>query len=77
MRLQNFILVTITWLSIVTQIVLTFVLWSNFYDIYALVIVGYVSWGLSIVFGIIPIFYFRRKGDVPKKNIPKTYFYEK
>lgn len=68
MRFQNFILVTITWVSIVVQIVLTFVLWPNFYDIYALVIVGYVSWGLSIIFGVIPIFYFRRKGDVPKKS---------
>jgi protein-S-isoprenylcysteine O-methyltransferase Ste14 len=68
MRLQNFILVTITWVSIVVQIALTFALWPNIYDIYALVIVGYVSWGLSILFGVIPIFYFRRKGGVPKNS---------
>ena len=68
MRLQNFILVTITWVSIVVQIALTFALWPNIYDLDTLVIVGYVSWGLSIIFGVIPIFYFRRKGGVPKKS---------
>ena len=68
MSFKNFILVTITWVSIVTQIILTFVLWTNYYDIYALVIIGYVFWGLSIIFGVIPIFTFRRKGDVPDKS---------
>ncbi|MCE7740927.1 MAG: isoprenylcysteine carboxylmethyltransferase family protein [Candidatus Heimdallarchaeota archaeon] len=68
MKLRDYILVTITWVSLFTQIILTFVLWDNYYDIYALVIVGYVFWGLSIIFGVIPIFSFRKRGGVPKKS---------
>lgn len=68
MNFRDYILSTITWVSILTQIILTFVLWTNFYDIYALVIVGYVFWGFTIIFGIVPIFYFRKKGGVPKKS---------
>ena len=58
--------VTVTWVTIVTQIILTFVLWDNYYDIYGLVIVGYIFWAFSIVCGILPIITFRRKGGVSK-----------
>ncbi len=68
MKPKDFILVTITWVCIVTQIVLTFALWSNYYNIDALVIVGYIFWGFSVIFGVLPIFTFRRKGDVPEKS---------
>ncbi len=68
MKLKDYLLVTITWISILIQIILTFVLWDNYYDIYGLVIVGYIFWCLSIVFGVLPIISFRRKGRVPKKT---------
>ena len=58
--------VTITWVTIVSQIILTFVLWDNYYDIYGLVIVGYIFWFFSVVCGILPIIIFRRKGGVSK-----------
>lgn len=62
----DYLLVTITWITIVSQIILTFVLWDNYYDIYGLVIVGYVFWFFSVVCGILPIITFRRKGGVSK-----------
>ena len=68
MRFLDFIPVTIAWVTIVVQIVLTFVLWDNYYDIYSLVIIGYIFWGFSIVFGVLPMITFRRKGGVPKKS---------
>ena len=57
---------TISWLCIVAQIVLTFVLWNNYYGVDALVYVGYGFWALGAIFGIIPIIQFRRKGGVNK-----------
>ena len=60
--------VTITWVTIVTQIILTFVLWDNYYDIYGLVIVGYIFWSFAVVCGILPIITFRRKGGVSKSS---------
>ena len=68
MKAKDFILVTISWVCIVTQIILTFALWPNYYDIDALVIVGYIFWGFSVIFGVLPILTFRRKGDVPEKS---------
>jgi len=70
MKAKDFILVTITWVSLVAQIILTFAIngWYNYYDIKALEIIGWVFWGLSIIFGVLPIFYFRKKGEVPKKS---------
>ena len=66
MGAADFLPVTISWVTIVLQIILTFVLWDNYYDIYGLVIVGYVFWFLSVVCGILPILTFRRKGGVSK-----------
>ena len=66
MKIPTFLPVTITWVSILSQIILTFVLWTNYYDYQFLVIIGYVFWGLSVIFGVIPIFTFRRKGGVTK-----------
>ncbi|MCG3220251.1 MAG: isoprenylcysteine carboxylmethyltransferase family protein [Candidatus Heimdallarchaeota archaeon] len=68
MKLLEFFPVTITWISILSQIILTFVLWSNYYDVYGLVIVGYIFWGFSVIFGLLPIFTFRKKGDLPEKS---------
>jgi len=67
-KLLEFLPVTITCLSILSQIILTFVLWSNYYEFYGLVIVGYIFWGLSIIFGLLPILTFRKKGDSPEKS---------
>jgi len=50
----DFLPVTISWVTIVLQIILTFVLWDNYYDIYGLVIVGYIFWALSVVCGVLP-----------------------
>lgn len=68
MKVQEFLPVTITWVAILAQIVLTFSLWSNYYDKYGLVIFGYILWGFSIIFGILPILTFRKLGGVPKKS---------
>ncbi|NHJ03346.1 MAG: isoprenylcysteine carboxylmethyltransferase family protein [Candidatus Heimdallarchaeota archaeon] len=66
MSFRMFIPVTITWLCIVTQIILTFVLWDNFYDLDFLVYIGYVFWGLGAIFGVIPIIQFKMQGGVKK-----------
>ena len=71
MSIKSYILVIVTWVSIVTQIVLTFAFQEKFYDVYdilALVILGWIFWGFSIIFGVVPIFYFRKKGGVSKKS---------
>lgn len=68
MKILDFLFVTITWVALLAQIVLTFALWPNYYDIYALVIFGYILWGFSIIFGILPILTFRKLGGVPKKS---------
>ena len=68
MGVADFLPVTISWVTIVLQIILTFVLWDNYYDIYGLVIVGYVFWFFSVVCGILPIITFRRKGGVSKES---------
>ncbi|TET77100.1 MAG: hypothetical protein E3J43_06235, partial [Candidatus Heimdallarchaeota archaeon] len=62
MKVQEFLPVTITWVAILAQIVLTFSLWSNYYDKYGLVIFGYILWCFSIIFGILPILTFRKLG---------------
>jgi len=68
MGLIDFLPFTVTWISILVQIILTFVLWPNYYEIYGLVIVGYIFWGFSILFGLLPIFTFRIKGGIPKDS---------
>lgn len=68
MGLLDFLPFTVTWVSILVQIILTFVLWPNYYEIYGLVIVGYIFWGFSILFGLLPIFTFRIKGSIPKDS---------
>jgi protein-S-isoprenylcysteine O-methyltransferase Ste14 len=66
MDVLDFLPVTITWVTIISQIILTFVLWTNYYDIYGLVIVGYIFWLFSVVCGLLPIYMFRKKGGVSK-----------
>lgn len=68
MNFIDYLPITITCSSIVAQIVLTFVFWFNYYEIYALVILGYIFWGFTVIFGVLPIFAFRKKGGVPKKT---------
>lgn len=68
MDLLDFLPFTVTWVSILAQIILTFVLWSNYYEIYGLVILGYIFWGFSILFGFLPIFTFRIKGGISKDS---------
>ena len=68
MKIIDFLFTSLTWVSILAQIVLTYTLWENYYDILGLVITGYVLWGFSIIFGVIPIITFRRKGGVPEKS---------
>ena len=58
--------VTITWISITAQIVLTFVLWGNYYDKDIIQYIGYGLWVIGAIFGILPIFHFKRKGGVKK-----------
>ena len=66
MNWADFLPMIITWCCIVAQIILTFVLWSSYYDLDVLVYVGYVFWVLGAIFGIVPIIQFRRKGKVAK-----------
>ena len=65
-NLVDVIPVTITWMCIIAQIVLTFVLWDNFYELGFLVYIGYALWALGAIFGIVPIIQFRLKGGVEK-----------
>ena len=62
----DYIPIIFTLIVITAQIVLTFVLWDNYYDIDVLVYIGYGFWVLSAIFGVLPIFTFRRKGGVEK-----------
>lgn len=62
----DYIPITLTLIAITAQIVLTFVLWDNYYDINVLVYIGYGFWALGAIFGVLPIFTFRRKGGVKK-----------
>jgi protein-S-isoprenylcysteine O-methyltransferase Ste14 len=66
LRFINFLPVTLTWIAIIAQIILTFVLWDNYYDIDILVYIGYGFWGLGAVFGILPMIQFRLQGGVEK-----------
>ena len=68
-KMREILPVTILMICIITQVVLTYVLWHNFYDINALAYIGYSILGLSGVFGILPIIEFRRKGKVEKGEI--------
>ncbi len=69
LQMRQFLPVTILIICLITQIVLTFVLWHNYYEIDALAITGYSILGLSGIFGILPVIEFRRKGSVEKGEI--------
>ncbi len=68
MKMKDYICSTILGVSIITQIVLTYTLWEDYYDILGLVITGYIFWGFSIIFGVLPVITFRMKGDVPERS---------
>jgi len=51
---------------IVLQLVLFFFFYYNYLGIDILAYIGWILWILSIVFGILPIYTFRKKGGVPK-----------
>lgn len=69
LRMRRILPVTILMICIISQVVLTYVLWHNFYEINALAYIGYSILGLSGIFGILPIIEFRRKGKVEKGEI--------
>jgi protein-S-isoprenylcysteine O-methyltransferase Ste14 len=56
--------VLIAWICIMTQIGLTFFLWDNYYGLNFIVYIGYGIWALAAVFGVVPIFQFKKKGGV-------------
>jgi protein-S-isoprenylcysteine O-methyltransferase Ste14 len=64
MNFKDLIPSTIVWLCIIAQIVLTFTKWNNYYGVDGLYYTGFAVWGLSAIFGILPIIEFRRKGKV-------------
>ncbi|NHK32744.1 MAG: isoprenylcysteine carboxylmethyltransferase family protein [Asgard group archaeon] len=68
LKLIEFLPMIISWISIVCQIVLTFVKWNNYYDLDYLGYIGYGFWALGAIFGILPIIIFRLKGGVKKKD---------
>ena len=71
-RLNPWISGTVIGITMVLQIVLSFLL-HNPAALPALRWVGYVIWTLSAIFGIVPIITFRVKGGVPKgKNYMHT-----
>ena len=65
-QLIDILPITFTSLCLISQIILVFTIWGNYYDYDYLVYIGYGIWGLSIIFGILPIFTFKRKGGVGK-----------
>ncbi len=66
---RPFLPVIILIVCVITQGVLTYTLWNNYYQIDALAYMGYSILGLSGIFGILPIIEFRRKGQVGKGEI--------
>ncbi|MBD3192776.1 MAG: DUF1295 domain-containing protein [Candidatus Heimdallarchaeota archaeon] len=66
MLLIDFIPVTITLVCLISQIVLTFVKWNNYYGLDYVTYLGYAVWALSALFGIWPMITLRRKGGVKK-----------
>ena len=68
MKIRSYLLTSIAWVTVVVQIVLTFALWPDYYGIYGLVICGYILWGFSVIFGLLPILTFRKLGGVAKKS---------
>ncbi|MBN1683701.1 isoprenylcysteine carboxylmethyltransferase family protein [Candidatus Bathyarchaeota archaeon] len=62
----DILVMTLPWLAIIAQIVLTFALWGNYYGINPLLYIGYALWGIGGLFGLLPILHFRRKGGVKK-----------
>ncbi len=64
--LKKHIISSIAGILTITQWVLLFVL--NIEGIAVIRYVGYIVWGLSLFFGIAPIFILKRKGQVEKKK---------
>ncbi|MFW9852517.1 MAG: methyltransferase family protein [Candidatus Thorarchaeota archaeon] len=69
LRMRQILPVTILMICIITQVVLTYVLWHNYYEINTLAYIGYSILGLSGIFGILPIIEFRIKGKVEKGEV--------
>ncbi len=61
-----YILSLIILACIAAQIVLTFTLWDNYYNLDVVLYIGYALWVLGAIFGVIPIFHFKNRGDVGK-----------
>ena len=75
MDFKDLIPSTIAWICIIIQLVLTFTNWLNYYDVDGLYYTGFAVWGLSAIFGILPIIEFRRKGKVAEgSSYMKTTF---
>ena len=75
MNLVDFIPITIVLCCIIIQLVLTFTKWTNIFGIDGLYYTGSAVWGLSALFGILPIIEFRRKGKVAEgSSYMKTTF---
>ena len=51
---------------IIFQFILFFFFYYNYYGLDYLTYIGWVLWALSIIFGILPILSFKRKGGVAK-----------
>jgi protein-S-isoprenylcysteine O-methyltransferase Ste14 len=64
MNVADYIPVVIIMLCLTVQLILTFTKWGNYYDFHGLYYTGFAVWGLSAIFGILPIIEFRRKGKV-------------
>lgn len=71
LRFANILFTTIFTISFLIQIVLMF-LFYNELDLTALIYIGYVIWGFSLYFGLIPFWTFKKRGSVEKG---KSYVY--
>jgi len=68
-NLLNAILLTIT---LVLQVILIFIDKSGF-NIVIIQIIGYITWIFSVYFGLVPMWVFKKKGEVVKgENYTKT-----
>ncbi len=70
-RITDMIFTTIFTLSFIIQIILMF-LFFNELDLIILVYIGCIIWGLSLYFGLISFWTFKKRGDVQKG---KSYMY--
>lgn len=64
-RITDIIFTSIFTLSFIIQIILMFLFFNEFHLI-VLVYIGYIIWGLSLYFGLISFWTFKKRGDVEK-----------